>query len=522
MKRFIQRHAAAVIGTLSGFDRLRLRGTKRLISNLPGMFGFLCWRKILLKDFTEYAKSITDQIRRATERIAEASGHPIRYLVHSGESKEKLARQMVTERGIREGLIGILRCVEPCWSYKIVGNRRTRQIDLAIKWTKCLHYYHYYLHPLLGFMHVRLQTWFPFTVHICLNGREWLARQMDAAKMGYARRDNCFVYLDDPAAAQRLMDRQLSTDWKRLLDGLVPQFNPVDAEIFGQKHVPYYWSVEESEWASDVMFRSPSALAALYPRLIRHGVEHVGSREVMRFLGHKVPTTHAGVRRDFHGEVVTDLRERPEGMRIKHRLKRNWIKMYDKQGSVLRVETVINNPRDWKVYRPRQEDPGGAKVWLPLRKGVADLYRRTQVSQAANRRYLDTMAVVDSSVPLGDLVRPLCRPVQWKGQRVRALNPLSGDDVRLLEAVNRGEFAINGFRNRDLRVLLCGTTTGDAAQQRRQSAAITRKIRLLRAHKLILKVQKTHRYMLTVAGRHAIGALLAARAANPAKLIAAA
>jgi hypothetical protein len=280
--------------------------------------------------------------------------------------------------------------------------------------------------------------------------------------------------------------------------------------------------VEESEWASDVMFRSPPALAALYPRLIHHGIEHIGSREVMRFLGRKVPTLHGGVRRSFRGEVVTDLRERPEGLRIKHRLRENWIKMYDKQGSVLRVETVINNPCDWKVYRPRQGDPGGAKDWRQLRKGVADLYRRAQVSQAANRRYLDSMAAVDSNVPLGDLARPLCRPVEWKGQRVRALNPLSGDDAQLLQAVNRGEFAINGFRNRDLRVLLWGAPADDAADRRRQSAAVTRKIRLLRAHELIQKVQKTTRYILTAAGRQAISALLAARAADPAKLIAAA
>jgi hypothetical protein len=521
MKEFIQRHAASVISVLNGFDRLRLRGTKRWLSNVSGMNHFLCSRKLRFKDFTDYAKGVTDWIRRATEEVAQAAGRSIRYLSRSGTSKEDIARQIAAEDNIREGLIGILSCVEPCWSYQVVRNRQTRHIDLVVQWTKCLHYYHYYLHPILGFMHMRLQTWFPFTVHVCLNGREWLAQQLDAAKIGYVRRDNCFLHLEDPAAAQRWMDVQLHTNWPVLLDRLVPLFNPAEAEIFGDRPVPYYWSVEESEWATDLLFRSRGELAALYPRLLRHGIEHLGSREVMRFLGHSLPA-HGHVNRSFKGEAVTDLRERVEGLRIKHRLKRNWIKMYDKEGRVLRVETVINDPRDWKVYRPRESDPARAKAWQPLRKGVADLYRRAKVSQAANQRYLASLATVEANTPLGELIGPLCRPVQWRGQRARALNPLSGEDVKLLSAVHRGEFAINGFRNRDLRPLLFGASAADAQELRRQASAVTRKLRLLRAHSLIQKVQKTHRYMLTAVGRQAITALLAARAADPAKLTAAA
>jgi len=269
------------------------------------------------------------------------------------------------------------------------------------------------------------------------------------------------------------------------------------------------------------MFRSAAALAALYPRLIRHGMQHLGSVDVMRFLGRKVPA-HNGRYGTFQGEVVSDLKERPEGMRIKHRVNRNWIKMYDKQGSVLRIETTLNDARDMKVYRPKEGDPRGPKEWRYLRKGVADLHRRAQVSQAANERYLEALAAVEQTRALGELAAGLCRPVTWNGRRVRALNPLSSEDARLLESINRGEFTLNGFRNRDLQGLLYGSSPADPQEARRRSAAVTRKLRLLRAHGLIRKVQKTHRYLLTAAGARTITALLAAKAANTAKLVAAA
>jgi len=94
---------------------------------------------------------------------------------------------------------------------------------------------------------------------------------------------------------------------------------------------------------------------------------------------------------------------------------------------------------------------------------------------------------------------------------VRALNPLAAEDAALLEAVRRHEFLLNGLRNRDLRRLWFGEGSVPAAERRRQSAAVTRKLRLLRGHGLIHKVPKTHRYLVSEAGRKAITALLAAR-----------
>ena len=452
--------------------------------------------------------------------MAEQAGRPVLYLNDNSVRKEELARQIAQRDGIEQGLVCVLTAVEPCWTFDIRRNRAEKKLELVSRLRKCLHLYHYFIDPELGLMHMRLQSWFPFTLWCNLNGREWLGRQLTAAGIGYVKRENCLVQIADVPAAQALAEEQLRTDWPSLLERVAQRVHPAHRPMFSMYPMDYYWSCQESEWATDVMFQSPAALAELYPHLFRHGMLNLGSWQVMRFLGHRAPAVN-GPYGTFAGEVVSDIRQRPEGMRIKHTVQGNSIKMYDKQGSVLRVETTITRAGDIKVYRGTEAEPD-KKQWRPMRKGVADLHRRAEVSQAANERYLESLAAVEATTALEQVAAPLCRATTWKGRRSRGLNPLAEADAQLLTAVGRGEWLIHGFRNRDLRALLDEKPTEDAAEHRRRSAAMTRKLRLLRAHGLIQKVPKTHRYVLSAKGRQAIPALLAAQHADIAKLMKAA
>jgi hypothetical protein len=521
MLKFLRRFKSEVLGILSGLDRIRFGGTKRFVATLRGMSEYLWRRQIRLKDFSDFAQETTRALRGAVQDQAEQWGHPIDYLNSYTISKEDTALALARQRGISEGLVAVLSCVERCQSFTVRRNASSRVLELCCIPMKCLFYYHYFLDPRFGLLHVRTQTWFPFTVHICLNGREWLAHQMDAAGIRYVKRDNCFIDVADLPGARRLVDAQLRTNWPMLLDEWVRKTNPAHDSLFASCPLPYYWSVEESEWASDIMFRSPEALAALMPRLVRHGVETLTCVDVLRFLGRREPT-QCGTAGHFKGEVVTDLKRRPEGVRLLHRLNRNWMKMYDKQGSVLRIETVINDPRDMKVFRAKEGDRGGPKEWLQLRKGVVDLRQRVEISQKCNERYADSLATLKEVQPLGELTERLSRPASWKGRRARALNPLAEPDAPLLQAVAHGEFLLNGFRNRDLRSLLYPAEPKGEKEARRLAAAVTRKIRLLRAHGVIQKVSKTNRYVLTEYGRAAIAALTAARNADVNQLLTAA
>lgn len=229
--------------------------------------------------------------------------------------------------------------------------------------------------------------------------------------------------------------------------------------------------------------------------------------------------------------MLTDLKHRPEGLRLKHSVNSNSVKMYDKQRWVLRFETTVNDAKGFKVYRPvessRRVDEKGqetfTQAWQPLRKGVADLHRRAQVSDASNQRYMQAMAVVEQSTKLGEVLEPVCKPARLKGKSVRPLRPFDPVDQKLLESIGRGEFAVNGMRNRDLRQLMFGDEQNiDAKEKRRRSGIVTRQLRLLRAHHLISKVPRTHRYQITPTGRSIATTLATARQAETTKLLSAA
>jgi hypothetical protein len=275
------------------------------------------------------------------------------------------------------------------------------------------------------------------------------------------------------------------------------------AKPLGQR---YYWSVSESEFATDVCFKDMASLAKLYPQFLHHGIRSFSSADVLRFLGKRAVQA-------CQGEVKSTLKHRTEGVRIKHMVNGNSIKIYDKEGSILRVETTIVHPEQFKVYRPAGEKFKGELKWQRLRRGIADLWRRAEVSQLANSRYLEALASLTGSTPLYREAQRVCRAVIVQRKRYRALNPWSIQDGALLEAVNRGEFTLNGLRNRDLQRHLY-SAQAKIHQRRKRSASVTRKLALLRAHGLIRKISGTHRYVLTSDGRRIITALLAARRAD--------
>ena len=509
MQSFLTRHGSQIKGVLSGFDRVRFRGTLLWLANLSGVGTFLNDAGVLLKDFQNWALGLTDRIRDEAQALAKAAQRPLHYVNDSQLRKEDLARQIAQRDSIESGLVCVLTAVEPCMTFSVWRNREQKRLELRPRSAKCLHHYYYLMHPRLGPMHLRLQTWLPFNVHVCINGREWLARDLRRARIGFEQRDNCFVEVADAARAQQLFDAQLKVRWEALLDGLLADVHPTHASLFGDRLLDYYWSAEQTEWATDVMFHSPSALAAHYPRWLHQAMTTFRSGDVMRFLGRR-----PDIYRFKTAAVETSFKTRPEGVRVKHQINGNSVKMYDKQPTVLRIETTIHNPRDLKVFRPADSNPDGPKKWQKMRKGVADLHRRAQISQKSNDRYLEALATVDCDTRFDSIVRTLCQPTTWHGRRVRALRPFEAEDCALLAAIARGEFLLNGFRNRDLRPLLFGTKVAAASEAKRQAAKISRMIRMLRAHGIAQKVPKTHRYQLTETGRNAITALHAAQNAT--------
>jgi hypothetical protein len=356
--KIIDKFQDKINGVLSGYDRMIIKGHLRQFFSPSGKMHFLSQENVLLKDFGEYAKITTDKIKEHVENIAQEHERPLIYLNSPKASKEHTAMDILKRYPVEEGLICILSTVELCKSVDVRKNKQTQKLELQNGWRKCLYYYFYYLDKEFGFMHVRLQTWFPFEIQVYINGREYISKQLDKQSIGYKRYDNSFIEIDDIQKAQEISDAFTGRDLNNMLNRFAKEVNPFLGRIAEIFHYGYFWCLDQCEYATDVMFKNREELEKVYRDLVQYALLSFKCEDVMTFMGRKMHQA-------FSGEVVSDMKKRPQGVRIKHRMKSNSIKMYDKF-SVLRVETTINDPREFKIYKETGAEK--KKKWSPWEK----------------------------------------------------------------------------------------------------------------------------------------------------------
>lgn len=489
---FTQKFADAIVNVLNCFDRVIFKGYLPFGSD-GHLNAFVDGQlRIRRMDFLPLVEKLSQTLVDHGKATAAAANVPYHYFEGKCR-KETLIRTILKEHPVQEGLIAVLCCKEKARTVKLgKGNGRP-----WLYFTNVPHrvLYFYYLDPDFGIMHIRVQTYFPFTIQVYVNGHEWLAQQLLAQQLGFVQQDNAFTQLDHPEQAQEIADQFTHLAWPKILQRWATLVNPLLDSQPWLKGRSYYWVIDQAEFSTDVLFRSRAALAALYPRLLDHAVLQFSAADILAFLGRKLDPR-------FQGEVLTDCKKnRWPGARIKHRVKNNWLKMYDKFGLLLRIETVINQPREFRVRREGTRQGQVQMLWLPMNKGVSNFYHYQHVAQAANQRYLDALAAVDKPTVTAKQLDRLCEPVPYQGRHRRGLNLLRADEQKLFFAVMKGDHLLNGFRNRDLVEHLYARSTTDSCEQRRRTARTSRWIHLLRAHGLVAKIPHSYRYRVTAKGR---------------------
>ena len=499
MQSFLAKHGDKISAVLWCFDRLIIRGHLPLAS--VGFFrGWMHANKIAynLKELPEGWRNFKDaapwfaaQIKTHAQRLAARARRPYQHLPSHNQSMEESARALAKQDGIADGLVCVYSALEICRTFRIRYGEGRAELDKDLR--TCLVIYFYYVDSTFGLMHVKILTWFPFTVQVYINGHEWLARQLVRQKIPFEKVDNAFIKLAEAPRAQQCLPSFWQRDWPKFLDRLARQVNPLMGSWLAGLN--YYWVIDEAELSTDVLFADRQALADLRPWLYQHAGLCFGAEQIMSFLGRKY-------REIFAGDVKTYWHRREPGAAVRHCVKRNVLKMYDKAGVVLRIETVINQPKEFFVHRTLHKQNGTKQIgWFPLTKAVANLYRYAQVGQKANERYLEALAVVnDLGVSARELERR-CAPVFYHGRRRRALQPLGADDQALFQAALRGEHALRGFRNGELAQLLFGPRPQDPGERRRRCGRTSRWIGLLRAHGLVAKFPRSRRYRITNLGQ---------------------
>ena len=487
-----ERYQEQISGVLSCYDRILLQGTLPGWCYDQGMTTFLYSRQIKIFDYPLFAQVLREKVRENAKRIARENDIDIEFIRKPDAfRKEKRIKDILKERGGQPGLVHIFSAMEACTSYKPWHDKKTGRTYLKYDSGKCLHYYFYFIDKTFGLCYLRVPTWAPFRLQFYLNGHNWLATKLTKRKISCVLRENAFLSIDDFTRAQELSDSIKVSDLHRALDGFAQKYCPV----FQENGLTYHWSTTQVEYATDLVFKRQADLHLLYDQIVRIAIHSVKPENIATFLGRKL---HA----NYQGDLGNNFNTRIEGTRIKHHMGASSIKMYDKFGIILRIETTTNNVSEFKQYREVQSR-SGEPIYktAPMKKNIYSLFELTAIFKASNRRYLEFISLFDDQSRGIKNLNRISQPAETDDRSYQGFNFFSPDDLKLFEVLARGKFNINGLHNKSLRKHIPGINT----------AAMTRILKRLHLHGIIRKVGRTYKYYLTKLGKAVISAGLTIR-----------
>jgi hypothetical protein len=481
------RYDDRIAGVLSCYDRVVITGTIPTVCYAGGMTRFLYASGIRIFDYPDFASTLRDRVRERAASITADAGVTIEHIAKSHIRKEEVVAKVLERRGDHPGLVHVLSAMEACSSNRPWHDKQTGKTYLRPDTGKCLHYYFYFMDSELGLVYLRVPTWAPFRLQFYCNGHGWLARQLAAEGIAFTTADNAFVRIDDWQRAQELANALSPDLLHRVLDRYAALCCPV-LDVFGQS---YHWSLMQVEYATDLVFRSAATLKPLYEQLVRESVLSVKAEQIATFLGHKIAP-------QLTREIGSQFSTRIEGTCIKHRFGSASVKMYDKFGCVLRIETTTNDVSFFKHHRKVEHRQGPAtRALAPVKKSIYSLIDLREILFGCNRRYLVHLSTLnDFSAGVRALDR-LTRPRKVDDKTVKGINFFDPVDNALLNALQDPRVNIAGVRRADLLPLVDWLSPD----------RLSRQLRRLRDIGVIKRVTGTYRYYLTRMGRAATAAL---------------
>ncbi len=486
------KYAEKIYGTITCYDRMIIQGYIPGWSHAEGMTGYLKANNIRIFDFSNFSQPLTEQVRSNAQRIADENGIEIEFIrkLHAFRKDDRI-QDIILKTGKSEGLVHIFSAMEQCNTYKPWHDKSTGKTFLKFDQGKCLHYYFYFIDKELGLCYLRVPTWAPFRLQFYMNGHNLLAHKLQEKNIAYRMQDNAFLEISDIEAAQKLSDRINPEDLHKILDVLAGRCCPV-AQALG---LGYTWTVQQIECAADIMFKQPRDLEPLYEEIVRTAIFTVKPDNIATFLGQRITY-------NCKKEVGTNYNQRILGTRIKHHMGDVSIKMYDKFGHVLRIESTCNDIGAFRVKRKVEHRDGSSpEQKAPLKKSIYSLYQLFTIMKAANYRYLEFVSSFDDHSSGNGNLTKATSPAVENERSYRGLNFSAERDLRVLEIISRGEYMTFEMQGKDIRQHLEDISP----------SAMSRIFKRLRLHGIIERAKGTYKYFATSYGKEVIAAGLAVR-----------
>ncbi len=477
-----ERYSNELDGVLSCYDRIVITGSLYPICYAQGMTSYLYRHGIRVFDYAKFAEPLRERLRENAETLAQANGIKIEFMRKKDFRKETRIQQILKECGQQPGLVHIIGAMEACSSYLPWHDKVTGKTYLKSGSSKCMTYYFYFMDEQLGLCYLRVPTWCPFRLQFYFNGHNWLANQLKQQGIACKMLDNAFVHIDDYARANQLANEFDVESLHQRLDEFAQQYCPVVTEL----NLTYYWSMMQTEYATDLVFKSREPLQAFYPLLLETLTHAVKPADIATFLGRKLNG-------NYQGEMGNRFNKRWIGTRIKHQMGPVSIKMYDKFNLILRIETTVNNVAFFKQYRQVQHRDGSTTMrWAPMKKTIHSLPALREVLSASNQRYLKFISSIATPQVGVEQLHRLAETKTEDQHRHKGFNLFSEEDTFLFRTLLQGEFCISGFTNKQLRTQYLSN---------KSASQVTRLLKRLRVHGVIKKVGKRYKYYLTDFGR---------------------
>jgi hypothetical protein len=462
---------------VEGIDRMYLNVYQPRLQTERGVASFFRFHRGELFASSALMNPMSKSFIAAVDRFVRREQVPL-ITFTKGQRKDDVTQEYRLRFSKSEGIVVVGKAQEKTPVFR-TEKRRNPQTGRTYPWivrTTAMvnHYYFYGIDEDFGPFFLKFCTYFPYNAKLCINGHEYVKRQLAKEGLAFEALDNGILKCADPRRLQQLCDGLSATKIDALLRKWLARLPHPFTSKDRAAGYRYDISILQAEFSLTQVLDEPRTGRIFFEEVIRENLDIGRPDHVQLIFNRRISKRTPG---RFRTRVIT------EGVTPSLHVdyKRSRIKQYHKEGRALRTETTINDPRDFGIG-----------------KRLSNLPALRRIGFQANRRLVDVQRISQDCAVGEDAFKGVNGPVEVDGQRASGLRFADVAVQALLSSLLVFRLLPRGFSNRDLRdhwAPLLGKSPDDMTP-----GQMTYHLRRLRLHGLIKRITGTHRYQVTRQG----------------------